>query len=1040
MIKKIQNIVITLVMLIILGLGISYPVLAGDHDPPTPTLSAPQFNYSSGTYSTALNVTISGSGSGIIYYTTNGNTPSTYSPRYTGPISITKTTTIKTYAHALNGGYYDSPVNTVTYNLNVAPPIITSSTNNSNLTQIVTINCSTTGAVIHYTTNGSIPNSSSPVYQSPFTISSTTTINAYATTGTVDSMISSVIYNITSSSSSTGQGTAAVSKMITYYDTDNVVTLKFGNDNDGYQYGKIFYDSLIGKPIKIQREITETWQTIKEYGYDSAGRLSWEKDSLGNTTNYTYDALDRKIQIKQPNGSITSMAWNDRSLTITDANGHQKTQNYDLLDRLIKVLEHPDQSTTYTTSYTYDTVSNLVELTNPRRSTPNYLYDVNYIYDNLGRLVQTNFPQDGTNPMQPEKYTYDAVGNLKTKEIAGKTTTNTYQFYAGYRLKTVTESDGRSVVYEYDNNDNITSQVASGAGRSSVDYRFDPYDARNRVTGMTASIDGRSFHVQYNYDVFNRVTSITYPNRSNPITYHYDELDRLVDMPGFVSSTGYYANNQLKQMVYANGVVNSYTYDANGRPTNISAGQGNLLNLTYTYDAVGNITKINNDNYSYNGINRLTWYGNKPLEQATTANGTRWTYDGAGNIANKEKLLNGVSQGVTSFGYDLANRLWSMGAATYNNDSRGSRTQKTNGDAWNYIYDGEARLTQVNKNGVTQVQNVYDGFGLRVKKVENGKTTYYINSGVNPLMEYSANDGSYLYRIYAGNQAIAEETNGVVKFLHKDQLGSTRVVTNASGSKIAEYKFAPYGEKEISTGNGTEYGFTDKADDDSTGLDYFGFRFYDPEVGRFITQDPIKDSMNWYEYCNDNPVNFIDPLGLTITCPDKGLRNRIEHDYGRDIDHDGKFGNVSYRDIEKFLNKNLFNHINNFYNEQIDIERGNDWFQGGDKLLSKMFEDEKSESRDLLKNLTKTDAKPNYETIVYGVGKVVFGYVTLKGSIAAIVVTDGVASVVGVPGIIYGKCQIIIGISEITLGIKGKAFPSNGWGDFFSLSPGDIGL
>lgn len=276
------------------------------------------------------------------------------------------------------------------------------------------------------------------------------------------------------------------------------------------------------------------------------------------------------------------------------------------------------------------------------------------------------------------------------------------------------------------------------------------------------------------------------------------------------------------------------------------------------------ITKINNDYYAYDGINRLTWYGNKPLEQATTANGTRWTYDGAGNISSKEKVLNGAGQGVTSFGYDLANRLWSMGATTYTNDSRGSRTQKTNGDTWNYTFDGGARLTQVTKNGVTQVQNVFDGNGLRVKKVENGKTTYYINSGVNPLMEYSAIDGSYLFRIYAGNQAIAEDTNGIVKYLHKDHLGSTRIVTNTSGVKIAEYKFTPYGEMELSTGNGTEYGFTDKADDDSTGLDYFGFRFYDPEVGRFITQDPIKAGNNWFSYCNDNPINFIDPDGLML--------------------------------------------------------------------------------------------------------------------------------------------------------------------------------
>jgi RHS repeat-associated protein len=128
-----------------------------------------------------------------------------------------------------------------------------------------------------------------------------------------------------------------------------------------------------------------------------------------------------------------------------------------------------------------------------------------------------------------------------------------------------------------------------------------------------------------------------------------------------------------------------------------------------------------------------------------------------------------------------------------------------------------------------------------------------VYSGANPLLEYSPTDGTYLYRIYAGKKAVAEEKGGVVKFYHKDHLGSTRVVTNAAGVKIAEYKFAPYGEKEVASGDGTEYGFTDKAEDASTGLKYFGARFYDAEVGRWLNQDPARHGSNWFVYCNVIP-------------------------------------------------------------------------------------------------------------------------------------------------------------------------------------------
>ncbi len=63
-----------------------------------------------------------------------------------------------------------------------------------------------------------------------------------------------------------------------------------------------------------------------------------------------------------------------------------------------------------------------------------------------------------------------------------------------------------------------------------------------------------------------------------------------------------------------------------------------------------------------------------------------------------------------------------------------------------------------------------------------------------------------------------------------------------------------------------DYDYTGKKIDGDTGLVYFGGRWYDPEVGRFMTVDPAKDGLNWYEYCNNNPINFIDPFGLyTLT-------------------------------------------------------------------------------------------------------------------------------------------------------------------------------
>jgi uncharacterized protein RhaS with RHS repeats len=96
-------------------------------------------------------------------------------------------------------------------------------------------------------------------------------------------------------------------------------------------------------------------------------------------------------------------------------------------------------------------------------------------------------------------------------------------------------------------------------------------------------------------------------------------------------------------------------------------------------------------------------------------------------------------------------------------------------------------------------------------------------------MEYSLSDSKYKYLIYAGNKMVAEEKDGVVSYYHTDHLGSTRLVTDGSGNKVAEYKFKPFGETESYSGIfGTNYQFTGKPVNAEVGLSYFGARFYDP--------------------------------------------------------------------------------------------------------------------------------------------------------------------------------------------------------------------
>jgi RHS repeat-associated protein len=647
-----------------------------------------------------------------------------------------------------------------------------------------------------------------------------------------------------------------VTRRITYNDAANMIRLDFGNEAANvWQKGRITYDPIFGKPVKVERSLNDgSWRTQKQFTYESNGNLATETDAMGHTAKHEYDALDREIKTTFPDKTVTAYAWDERKLTMIDGNGNQKFQKYDLLDRIVQVKEYPNSDTAYITNYTYDTESHLIRVTNPLgASTIN-------TYDNLGRLTKVDYPQDSYGPgMVSEYYTYDNVGNLATKTLGTQNPkTMEYEFYAGYRVKKVTEPDGRVVEYGYDANDNILTQTCLG-----VSYTYSGYDARNRAHNFTAQIDGNTFNFSYNYDLYGRMTSIQYPNRTNPVTYNYDELDRLQSIPGFVNSMNYDLDGKITDMLFGNGVNNHYTYRSNDdKLANISVGPaGTLLNLNYSYDNLGNITQINNDYYSYDGLNRLKWAGDQPTKKI--GNGTLWSYDGAGNRTNHTRYINSVMQESIDYTYDLANRLWSKGSTTYTNSNIGERLIKADDSVtWTYQYDGESRLIKALNNGTTISENTYDGSGMRIKKVESGKTVYYVYNGNNPIVEYSANEGIYSYYIYAGKQTIAEESNGVVKFYHKDHLGSTRIITDALGTKLAEYTYEPFGRVVI--GADGEQSFTGKKQDE-TGLLYFGARFYDVEVGRFLTLDPIKSGNNWFIYCENNPLNYVDLLGLEKT-------------------------------------------------------------------------------------------------------------------------------------------------------------------------------
>jgi RHS repeat-associated protein len=170
---------------------------------------------------------------------------------------------------------------------------------------------------------------------------------------------------------------------------------------------------------------------------------------------------------------------------------------------------------------------------------------------------------------------------------------------------------------------------------------------------------------------------------------------------------------------------------------------------------------------------------------------------------------------------------------------------------------------------------VYDGDGQRVKKtLSGGTTTYYVRGAAGETIAVYDGSGSLKVKnILSGGEAIGKiDASGNRFYYLKDHLGSIRVTVNESGSPVGYDDYYPFGKimdgRSNNSGNSNDlYKFTGKERDTeaSLNLDYFGARYYDAALGRWLSVDPMADDYpRWspYAYSMDNPLKYIDPTGM----------------------------------------------------------------------------------------------------------------------------------------------------------------------------------
>ena len=390
------------------------------------------------------------------------------------------------------------------------------------------------------------------------------------------------------------------------------------------------------------------------------------------------------------------------------------------------------------------------------------------------------------------------------------------------------------------------------------------YDARDRLTNQTEIIAVTKYSILYAYDKASNIVMLTYPN-DYKLNYSYDFLNRISAVGSFANFT-YTLDNKIGTITYGSGVKTAYTYDSRDMPTRIltTSGSAKLLDLNYTYDGAGNVLSIGTEKYSYDSLNRIS-SGNSSWGTVT------YSYDPNGNMLKLSQ--NGVE---TAYGYGTNNKLLTAGAATLSYNADGDLIKDVNGSTtFNYNYDYENRLTSVVKNGATLQNNTYNADGQRVKSVAGSSSQVFLYEG-SSMLESVSNSTSDSF--YANGLLISEISGASTYYYQEDALGSTRLVTTSSASVVFSSNYLPFGSSYAQSGSfSTAFRYTGKYEDyATTGLYYFGARYYDPAISRFITEDTFMGtsfnpmSLNRYVYAEDNPERYTDPTGHMIYVPGIG--------------------------------------------------------------------------------------------------------------------------------------------------------------------------
>ena len=625
-------------------------------------------------------------------------------------------------------------------------------------------------------------------------------------------------------------------------ETDGVKTVsvvdKYGNDVstetiiDGFTLRESNEYSSSGNYLKSS---TDSAGTKTSYAYDeNTGNLN-SVSVNNNPINYTYDNA----------GNVTKVSQNVSGLSSGTA--IENSYLYDAGDRLSKISHNGFD---YLFGYTEFGLLESIKVGNQSL--------INYSYDSNGILTKAQYGNG-----QAIDYEYNDDNNKATIKQNDETLYS-YNYDEYGTLTSVNDNvSGRVTSYTTDDNGNaVTEETGTGVYHklySTEDQSVEVVNSKTKIT-KTASDDNGD-----------KTIWETGTNRYATYLTETDDFGRTASENLYktsLDSEGEEVENS-KEVLYNK----EYTYyspsasETSDRVSKLTFTGGYDKAINYTYDACGNIRQAGDTVYIYDEAGQL-------IKEFSASNGKgyKYTYDAGGNIISKEKIANGGASITDTVGtYTYGDSNWKDLLTAYNGktityDEIGNPLTYYNGTKFTWTMG--RRLESATSSGGTKITYTYNADGLLTSK-KKGSIEYYYYWNGDKLTAITDNGNTWYFR-YDGDTPIGLEFDGVEYYYVTNLQGDIIAILNDSGECVAEYSYDAWGNCTVTKDTDTiaydnPLRYRGYYYDFDTGFYYLQSRYYDANTGRFINADApemiSQGVYNLFSYCDNNPVNKIDPTG-----------------------------------------------------------------------------------------------------------------------------------------------------------------------------------